>query len=246
MAFGDTEGIGPLDFDLANRILVVWHSADTDRITNLLVGLSLGATLSESKEVEESQLPASGGIGSDRYEARALWILLGINAIMFVIEFVSGWLVESTGLIADSLDMLADAAVYGISLYAVGKAARNKLRAAHVSGWFQMLLAVGALTEVFRRFIFGSEPEPYYMVGVAAVALVANVACLWLLAKHRNKGAHMKASWIFSTNDVIANFGVIVAGVLVGVTGSRYPDLLIGCVIATVVFVGSIRILKLR
>ncbi|MCB2229887.1 cation transporter [bacterium] len=246
MALSQIEGIRSLDFDLNTRSLVVWHSIDVGRVTDKLVGLKLGTELSESQSVSESEYLSQDSLQSDRHESQVLWTLLGINATMFVVEFVSGWVVESTGLIADSLDMLADATVYGISLYAVGKAPLHKLTAARASGWFQMLLALGALTEVVRRFIFGSEPEPFYMVGVAAVALVANVACLWLLAKHRNKGAHMKASWIFSTNDVIANVGVIVAGILVSLTGTRYPDLVIGCIIAAVVFYGALRILKLK
>jgi Co/Zn/Cd efflux system component len=245
MALDDVDGIRGLEFDLENRCLVVWHSTDTDTVTSQLAGLNLGTMLIETAEKSESQVPASESTGSERKEARVLWILLGINGLMFMVELVSGWLVESTGLIADSLDMLADAAVYGISLYAVGRAARHKLRAAHLSGWFQFALALGALFEVLRRFVVGSEPDPPYMMGVAFVALTANVTCLWLIAKHRDKGAHMKASWIFSTNDVIANLGVIVAGILVSVTGSRYPDLAVGCIIATVVFIGSIRILRL-
>ncbi len=84
------------------------------------------------------------------------------------------------------------------------------------------------------------------MMSISAVALVANVACLWLVSRHREGGAHMKASVIFSTNDVIANAGVIAAGGLVGWTGSRYPDLVIGAVIAVLVLLGARRILGLR
>jgi len=246
MTFDGLEGIRLLEFDLVDRVLVVWHMADTDTVMSRLLGLNLGATLLKTTEVSESHLPSHEATVSDRDQARVLWILLGINAFMFVVEFISGWIFDSIGLLADSLDMLADAGVYGISLFAVGKAVRHKLRAAHVSGWFQMMLAIGALVEVARRFIFGSDPEPSYMIGVAIMALIANVLCLWLIFRHRNQGAHMKASWIFSANDVIANLGVILAGILVSFTGSRFPDLVIGSIIAIIVFVGSIRILKLR
>jgi cation diffusion facilitator family transporter len=208
--------------------------------------LNLGSTHLETTDEPESRLPVQKSTASEREQSRVLWLLLGINAAMFVVELTAGWIVESTGLIADSLDMLADATVYGISLFAVGRAARSKLRAAHLSGWFQLALATGALFEVVRRFIAGSDPEPPYMIGVAAIALVANIACLWLITRHRDQGAHMKASWIFSTNDVIANLGVIAAGLLVIITGSRYPDLVIGTVIALVVFSGAVRILRLR
>ena len=83
------------------------------------------------------------------------------------------------------------------------------------------------------------------MITVAAIAFCANLFCLWLISKHRHGGVHMKASWIFSSNDVIANFGVIVAGTLVYFTNSNWPDLAVGLVISVVVFIGAIRILKL-
>jgi len=173
-------------------------------------------------------------------------VLLGINAIMFVVELVAGWSAESTGLIADSLDMLADAVVYGLALYAVGRAAHVKARAAHLSGAFQGLLAVGVFADVLRRFTTGSAPEPPTMISVSTLALVANVSCLFLLAKHRDGEAHMRASWIFSTNDVLANLGVIAAAALVAWTGSPLPDLVVGTAIAALVLVGAFRISRLR
>jgi Co/Zn/Cd efflux system component len=179
-------------------------------------------------------------------EARTLRWLLAINAAMFAVEIVAGWLAQSTGLLADSLDMFADAAVYGLALYAVGRDPNHKQRAARLSGWLQLLLALGALTEVLRRAWFGSEPEPVPMMGIALLALAANVACLALLARHREGGVHMKASWIFSTNDVLANLGVIVAGALVAWSGSNIPDLAIGTLIALLVLNGARRILRLR
>lgn len=165
---------------------------------------------------------------------------------MFGVEITVGWLAQSTGLIADSLDMFADAAVYGVALYAVGHSVRIKLRAAHLSGWLQVILALGALSEVVRRFVFGSEPVSSLMMSFGLIALMANVWCLVLIAKNRDSGAHMKASWIFSANDVIANLGVILAGLLVAWTGSRYPDLVIGLIIGVIVLSGARRILQLK
>ena len=166
---------------------------------------------------------------------------------MFVVELVAGWLAQSTGLLADSLDMFADAAVYGARALR-GRAARRraKLRAARVSGWLQLALAVGAFAEVARRAVFGSAPEPPAMIGVSLLALAANAACLLLVWRHRHGGAHMKASYIFTANDVLANLGVIGAGALVGWTDSRYPDLVVGAVIAAIVLRGAVRILRLR
>ena len=179
-------------------------------------------------------------------ESGTLRVLLAINAAMFAVEAVAGWLAQSTGLLADSLDMLADAAVYGLALYAVGRPARLKLRAAHASGGLQLALALGAFVEVARRAVFGGQPEPPAMIGVSLVALAANVACLVLIHRHRHRGAHMEASYIFSANDVLANLGVILAGALVAWTGSRLPDLVIGAAIAGLVLRGALRILRLR
>lgn len=170
--------------------------------------------------------------------------LLAVNGFMFVAEFVLGLIADSTGLLADSIDMLADATVYGISLYAVGRAASVKTNAARFSGYFQITLACGVFLDVVRRFVFGSEPVSTLMFGVGLVALAANVACLLLLAKHRKGEVHLRASWIFSMNDVIANLGVILAGILVHLTVSNLPDLVIGLLIVVVVFRGGIQIIR--
>lgn len=171
-------------------------------------------------------------------------VLLSINAVMFLAEFVLGWLAQSTGLIADSLDMLADATVYGISLYAVGKGLGQKAKAARLSGFFQILLGVAVFVEVLRRLFFGSEPQSVWMMGVGGAALVANVVCLVLISKHRTGGVHMRASWIFSRNDVLANLGVIVSGLLVALLGNRFPDLIVGTIIALIVVRGGLTILQ--
>jgi Co/Zn/Cd efflux system component len=136
--------------------------------------------------------------------------------------------------------------VYGVALYAVGRAARLQMRAAQLAGWLQGLLALGLLVEVGRRFFSGSEPQSLMIMAVSCVALIANVACLLLIARHRDGGVHMKASYIFSANDVLINVGVIVAGGLVAWTGSNYPDLFIGGLIGLVVLLGARRILALR
>lgn len=176
-------------------------------------------------------------------ERKTLWTLLAINAIMFIVEALAGWWGDSAGLLADSLDMFADASVYGIALYAVGRSPRLQAGAASASGVLQIALGLGVLVEVLRRFFFGSEPVSILMMSVGAVALAANVSCLLLLAKHRDGGVHMRASWIFSTNDVIANSGVIISGALVMYLGTRLPDLIIGLIISAVVLRGGARIL---
>ncbi|MBE9535733.1 MAG: cation transporter [Proteobacteria bacterium] len=179
----------------------------------------------------------------DKSERKVLYILLFINALMFAVELVFGWLAQSSGLIADSLDNLADAMVYGLALYAVGKSVAHKARSAYLNGGLQLILGTCALIDVGRRSIVGSDPEPVMMIAVSLAALAANVVCLAILTKHREGGVHMRATWICSRNDVIANLGVIIAGALVAFTASRLPDLIIGCIISIVVTRGGFQIL---
>jgi Co/Zn/Cd efflux system component len=185
-----------------------------------------------------------GAEQAESLEKKTLIMLPAINAFMFVTELTLGWLAQSAGLIADSLDMLADAAVYGLSLYAVGKGVLQQAKAASVSGYLQIFLGFGVLFEVARRMLFGSDPQSTLIIVVGVVALVANLICLIFISKHKDGGVHMRASWIFSTNDVIANLGVIVSGALVAVVGSRYPDLIVGTIISIVVIRGGIKILQ--
>ncbi len=177
-------------------------------------------------------------------ERKTLIAVLAINAVMFVVEFMAGWLANSTGLIADSLDMLADASVYAISLFALGRSARIRGRIALASGVALVLLGVGVLADVGRRFVAGSEPVGVVMISVGALALAANVLCLFLLAKHRHGSVNLRASWVFSATDVIVNCGVIASGVLVWLTASRWSDLAIGLIITAVVIRGGIKIIK--
>lgn len=180
----------------------------------------------------------------DTEQSRVLVMLLAINGVMFIAEIIAGIIADSTALIADSLDMLADASVYAIGLYAVSRSLLVKAKAAHISGIFQVVLGLGVLFDIVRRFIVGSEPESLMMMAVGLVALIANTLCLVLIYKHRQGDAHMRASWIFSKNDVIANLGVIGGGLLVSYTGSSYPDLIIGLIIAAIVIRGGIYIIR--
>ena len=177
-------------------------------------------------------------------ERKTLVMLLAINGAMFVIELVVGWVAQSMGLIADSLDMLADAGVYTAALWAVGATTRRKTHAALASGVLQVALAVGVAVEVVRRAVAGSEPVSMLMIAISALALCANAACVMLLRKHRHGEIHMRASWIFSTTDVQVNVGVILAGVLVMLTESAWPDLVIGLVVCLIVLRGGVRILR--
>ena len=229
--------------DLSARELTVVHSGEADAIEAALTPLNLGTralTTGAASELDELQGPTAAE------EARTLKWVLAINAGMFVAEVIGAVIAQSSALLADSLDMFADAAVYGLALFGVHRARASQVKAAHISGALQLLLAVVALAEVARRVLFGSEPEAGLMIVVAAVALAANATSMWLLSRHRQGGAHMKASWIFTTTDVVANLGVIVAAVLVRLIGSNIPDLVVAVLISLVVLNGAIRILRLR
>jgi cation diffusion facilitator family transporter len=201
-------------------------------------------TLCTEKKVKFMSDCGCGADNASNLERKTLLTLLLINGIMFIVEAIAGWIGESTGLLADSLDMLADASVYGVALYAVGRSPRLQSNSATASGVIQVSLGLGVLFEVVRRFIYGSEPVSFLMMSFGVVALIANVSCLLLLAKHREGGIHMRASWIFSTNDVIANLGIIISGGLVWYFHNRMPDLIVGTIISGFVLRGGIQILR--
>jgi len=237
-----------LKFDIPNRLMTVFHSDNLDEIIKRMDALNFGSQLTSTQAITPEQIAQEFKFCAekDKTESITLKWLLAINALMFVLELTVGLYAQSTGLIADALDMFADAAVYAIALYAVGKPLQTKLKTAHISGWLQLLLAMGVIIEVIRRFIYGSDPISLLMMGMGCIALMANIICLMLIHKNKDNGAHMKASWIFSANDVIANLGVIVAGILVLIMDSPVPDLAIGLIIGLVVLNGAIRILKLK
>lgn len=160
---------------------------------------------------------------------------------------MAGFIADSMGLVADSLDMLADALVYGLSLYAVGGSDLYKKRVARLAGYAQWGLAILGFTEVIRRFIsLDHTPDFRIMMTVSFAALIANSFCLFLLQRASGKQeAHMKASLIFTSNDVLINLGVIVAGVGVYLLDSRLPDLIVGAIVFVLVTQGARRILKL-
>ena len=242
MKLNGVDGIHQLEFDIENRKLSVLHSGKNEEITKQLESLKLGAILLQTERIEEFEMKTESNSG----QTKLLWTVLLINFSFFVIEITTGFISHSMGLVADSLDMLADAAVYGLSLWAVGTAVTRKKKVASLSGYFQLALAGIGMIEVIRRFI-GTEETPDFrmMIGISILALIANSVCLYLLQKSKSNEAHMKASMIFTSNDVIINTGVIVAGVLVLLTQSKYPDLIIGAIVFLIVVRGAFRILKL-
>lgn len=241
MKLDGISGIKNLNFDIANRKLTVFHIGQTDQIEKSIIELDLGG---QKLSTEQS---AQTTFKEHSHQKKLLWTVLAINFAFFLIEMTTGLISRSMGLVADSLDMLADSFVYGISLLAVGKSLARKKRVANLAGYFQITLAIIGFAEVLRRF-FGAEKLPDFstMIIVSILALFANVFCLYLLQKSKSlEEAHMKASMIFTSNDVIINLGVITAGLLVNWLNSSKPDLIIGTIVFIVVIRGAMRILKL-
>ncbi|MCW5518772.1 cation transporter [Aureitalea sp. L0-47] len=241
MKLDGISSIANLDFDIPNRKLTVYHSGESEEIENSILELNLGGKKISTEPTTQTDFEEKTN------QKKLLWTVLGINFAFFVIEMTTGLISKSMGLVADSLDMLADSFVYGISLFAVGGTLIRKKRIAKIAGYFQITLAILGFVEVLRR-VFGTEKVPDFstMIIVSIFALIANGICLYILQKSKSKEeAHMKASMIFTSNDVIINLGVIIAGLLVNWLNSSKPDLVIGTIVFALVIQGAIRILKL-
>lgn len=230
-----------LDFDIPNRKLTVFHIGQIDHIEKSVIELNLGGKKISTEQTDQTEFNENAN------QKKLLWTVLGINFAFFLIEMTTGIISKSMGLVADSLDMLADSFVYGISLFAVGGTLTRKKRISKLAGYFQITLAIIGFVEVLRRF-FGDEKFPNFstMIIVSFFALIANGICLYILQKSKSKKeTHMKASMIFTSNDVIINLGVIIAGLLVNWLSSSKPDLIIGTIVFVLVIQGAFRILKL-
>lgn len=177
-------------------------------------------------------------------ERKVLTIALILNATMAVVGGVAGWISESTGLLADALDMLSDATAYAIGLVAIGRAASFKANAATLSGVALLLLGLGVLFEVGRRVIYGAEPASDWMIWTAVLSLIVNTTVLRLLAPLKSGEVHLRATWIFTRADIVANVGVILAGVLVMWLDSPYPDFVVGTLIGLYVIKEAVEILR--
>ena len=241
MKLNEISTIKHLDFDIPNRKLIVFHNGEIELIEKSIQELNLGEKKISTEKTEQIKFDENNN------QRNLLWTVLAINFTFFLIEITTGLISKSMGLVADSLDMLADSFVYGISLLAVGGTLIRKKKIAKLAGYFQITLAIIGFMEVLRRFI-GVEKMPDFrtMIWISIFALIANGICLYLLQKSKSKDdAHMKASMIFTSNDVIINLGVIIAGILVNWLNSNKPDLIIGTIVFILVIQGAVRILKL-
>ena len=233
--------IANLVFDIPNRKLTVFYNGEIDKIEKSVFELNLGGKKISTEQTDKTEFSENSN------QKKLLWTVLGTNFTFFLIEMTTGIISKSMGLVADSLDMLADSFVYGISLFAVGGTLTRKKQIAKLAGYFQITLAIIGFIEVLRRF-FGDEklPDFWTMIIISIFALIANGICLYILQRSKSKEeVHMKVSMIFTSNDVIINLGIIVAGLLVNWLNSSKPDLIIGTIVFVLVIQGAFRILKL-
>lgn len=161
-------------------------------------------------------------------QSSTLKIVLGINAVMFFVELTAGLLAGSVSLIADSLDMLGDALVYGFSIYVVARGARMKAKAALLKGSIMAAFGLFVFGQAMYKMIIPHVPvfETIGLIGL--LALSANSLCLVLLWRHRTDDINMSSVWLCSRNDIIANVSVLCAAVGVWLTSSGWPDILVG------------------
>lgn len=177
-------------------------------------------------------------------QSATLKIVLGINAVMFVVELIAGMMAGSTALLSDSLDNLGDALTYGMSLYAVSRGPRSKAKVALFKGVLILLASLFVLSQVVYRIAVPVVPLYQTMGLVSLLALLANGTCLALLWKHRKEDINMSSVWECSRNDIAANIAVFVAAGGVALTHSGWPDILVGLALALLFLKSAAKVLK--
>jgi cobalt-zinc-cadmium efflux system protein len=180
---------------------------------------------------------------TDSAQRRILLLVLALNLLLVASLAVTGILADSSGLIANALDNASDAAVYVISLVAVGRSQRWKRVAAVSSGVLLLVFGLGVVIDACRRFVVGSEPLGLQMMGMAGFSAAVNLLCLRLLRRLGGRDVNLRAAETFSANDFVSNGGILVAGALVAWTGQRWPDLLVGGAVAVIAVKGGLDIL---
>ncbi len=186
----------------------------------------------------------SGSHHGEGLQRRTLLIVLVLNALLFVMLGLGGLFAESSALLANAADNGSDAIVYLISFLAVGRAMAWKRGAARLSGIMLLIFAAGVLVDVGRRWIVGTEPVGWTMMGLAVIAAVVNLICLMLIRRQGSDDVNMRAAETFSFNDFASNGGILIAGGLVMALNQAWPDLVVGLIVAAIAVKGGVDILK--
>ncbi len=177
-------------------------------------------------------------------QSSTLKIVLYINAVMFVVELTAGLLGNSISLVADSLDMLGDALVYGFSLYVVARSSTMKAKAALLKGVIMAAFGIFVLGQAIYRIVFPQLPVFEAIGAIGLLALAANSTCFFLLWRHRADDINMSSVWLCSRNDIIANISVLFAAGGVWLTHSGWPDILIGLALAALFLRSALIVLR--
>ncbi len=189
----------------------------------------------------------SGGhevdVGSPE-KRKTLWVVLWLNVAIAIGFFAVGYFADSNALLANGLDNSSDAIVYALSLLALTRSRTWKRGAARFSGIMLLIFSAGVIFDAYRRFVEGSDPGGMLMMAMAFVAGLVNLYCLRLLQKMENKDVNMRAATTFSFNDFISNGGIIIAGIVVLITGANWPALVAGLAVACIALYGGVQILR--
>lgn len=177
-------------------------------------------------------------------QRRVLIVVLVINAVMFLAEFSAGLVARSSALQADAVDMLGDAVVYGLSLFAIGRGARWEAGAAVAKGVLILVFFVVIVGDIALKIAHGVPPSTRLMLVFGSLALAANLTCLALLWRFRTLNVNMSSTFECSRNDVAANAGVLVAAGAVAWLDTGWPDIAVGLLIALVFLRSGVRVLR--
>lgn len=180
-----------------------------------------------------------------RRQRRVLWIVLAVNAAMFVVEIVSSWLAGSTALLADAIDFLADSATYGLTLFVLARSMRWKASAALIKGAAMGAFGIAVIAVALWRASDPALPDSAIMGGVGVLALAANTGSALLLFWHRGDDLNMRSVWLCSRNDALANVAVLIAAAAVALSGTAWPDLAAGGLIAALELSAGYTIIRL-
>ncbi|TAN73347.1 MAG: cation transporter [Magnetospirillum sp.] len=186
---------------------------------------------------------AGDGAAGGRFR-RALWVALAVNALMFGLEVVAGFMADSTSLQADALDFLGDAANYGVSLFVLGMPLRRRAQASLLKGATMGAFGLWVVGNTILHLMAGTVPEAGLMGGVGLLALAANASVAVLLYAFREGDSNMRSVWICSRNDALGNLAVMGAALAVSVTGSGWPDFLVAAILAGLALSGSFQVLR--
>lgn len=172
-----------------------------------------------------------------------LVIVLGINAVMFLVIIVAALYGKSTALLADSFDNLGDALTYGLSLYVVSRSASAKARVALFKGGLIFLAACVVAGQIAYRLFVPGVPVFEVMGIFSLLGVAANGLCLYLLWRHRHEDVNMSSVWECSRNDIVSNISVFLAAGAVWLTGSGWPDILVALGLVVFLMRSSLRVM---